>query len=102
MTQILLISRRLADRLPPLFNRLENAMLHPRRPHRWPLGKPSYQLIEKLLGADLEVEGVSAVLDTNIEQLYFRGSLSYVPRVVYSDLINLPPAQVTIHSDSWS
>lgn len=74
MAQILLIPRRLANRLPPLLNRLENAMLHPRRPHRWPLGEPSYQLIQKLLGADLEVEGVSAVLDTNIEQLYSESS----------------------------
>lgn len=44
-------------------------MLYPRRPDRWPLGKPSDQLIEKLLCTDLEMEGVSAVLHTYIEEL---------------------------------
>lgn len=44
-------------------------MLYPRRPDRWPLGKPSDKLVEELLCADLEVEGVSAVFYAYIEEL---------------------------------
>ena len=44
-------------------------MLDPGSPDRWPFGKPPYQLIQELFGADLEMEWVSAVLDTDIEQL---------------------------------
>lgn len=69
MSQILLVPRRLADRLTPFLNRLENAMLDPRGPDRWPFGKPPYQLIQELFGADLEMKWVSAILDTDIEQL---------------------------------
>ena len=69
MSQILLVPRRLADRLTPFLNRLENAMLDPRSPDRWPFGEPPYQLIQELFGADLEMKWVSAILDTDIEQL---------------------------------
>lgn len=70
MSQILLVSRRLTDSLPPFLDRLQNAMLNSRGAQRRPLGKPSDQLIQKLLGADLKVERVSAILDTDVEELY--------------------------------
>lgn len=44
-------------------------MLYPRRPDGWPLGEPSDQLIEEFLCTDLEMEGVSAVFHTYIEEL---------------------------------
>lgn len=44
-------------------------MLYPRRPDRWPLGEPSYQLIEEFLCAYLELEGVSAVFHAYIKKL---------------------------------
>lgn len=33
------------------------------------LRKPAHKLVEELLGADLEMERVAAVLDANIEEL---------------------------------
>ena len=38
--------------------------------HRWALGEPSDKLVEKLLGGDLEVEWVAAVLNADVEELY--------------------------------
>ena len=70
MPQIILIPRRLTNSLPPLLNRLENAMLDPCGPHRRALGEPTDKLIEEFLGADLQVEGVAAVLDADVEELY--------------------------------
>ena len=69
MSQILLVPRRLANGLTPFLNRLQNAMLDPRSPDRWPFGEPPYQLIQELFGTDLEMKWVSAILDTDIEQL---------------------------------
>lgn len=37
--------------------------------HRRALGETANELIEKLLGADLEVERVAAVLNADIEEL---------------------------------
>lgn len=44
-------------------------MLHPSGPQLRTLGESTNQLIQKLLGADLEVEGVPAVLDADVEEL---------------------------------
>lgn len=44
-------------------------MLDPGRPHGRPFGEPSYQFIQEFLSADLELKRVSAILDTNVEQL---------------------------------
>ena len=44
-------------------------MLDPGRPHWGPFGEPAHQLIQELFGADLEMKWVSAILDTDIEQL---------------------------------
>lgn len=41
---------------------------HPRKSW-WPLWELSYELIEKLLCPDLELEGVPAVLDERVEEL---------------------------------
>lgn len=45
-------------------------MLNSRGAQRGPLGKPSDQFIQKLLGTDLKVERVSTILDTDVEELY--------------------------------
>jgi hypothetical protein len=44
-------------------------MLNPRGAHRRPLGESPNQFIQELFRTDLEVEGVSAVLDTDVEEL---------------------------------
>lgn len=44
-------------------------MLHARWPYGRALGEATDQLIEELLGADLKMKGVTAILHTNVEQL---------------------------------
>jgi hypothetical protein len=68
--QVVLVARRLAYRLAPFFDQLEDASLHARRMHWRALWKSADELVEKLLGANLEVEGISAVFHTDIEKLY--------------------------------
>lgn len=65
--KVLLVARCLADGLPPLLDRLQDAVLHPGGPHRRPLGKSADQFIQKLLGTYLEMEWVSAVLDDDVK-----------------------------------
>lgn len=65
--QVLLVARGLADGLPPLLYRLQDAMLHPGGPHRRPLGESADQFIQELLCTDLEMEWISAVLDADVE-----------------------------------
>ena len=65
--QVLLVSRGLTYCTPPFLDGLEYLSLHATRSYRWPFRKPSDELIEELFGADLEMEGVSAVLDADIE-----------------------------------
>jgi hypothetical protein len=69
MPQVILIPGRLTYSLSPLFYRLKDAMLDPSGPQRRPFGEAADQLIQKLLGANLEVKGVSAVLDTYVQKL---------------------------------
>jgi hypothetical protein len=38
--------------------------------HRWALRETADKLVQELFGADLEVERVAAVLDTDIEELF--------------------------------
>lgn len=54
----------------PLVNELENLGHGRRRERRWALGEPSDELVEEVLGADLEVEGVAAILDEDVEELH--------------------------------
>ena len=68
--QIVLVPRRLTDCLAPFFNQLEDAVLDARGVHGRALGKAADELVEELLGADLEVEGVAAVLDADVEELW--------------------------------
>lgn len=67
--QVLLVSARLANRAAPFLNGFEDLELDAGGADRGPLGKAAYQLIEKLLCADLEVEGEAAVLDADVEQV---------------------------------
>lgn len=67
--QVVLVPRCLAYRLPPFFNQLEDAILDARRVHGRALGEAADELVEELLGADLEVERVAAVLDADVEEL---------------------------------
>jgi hypothetical protein len=84
--QIVLVPRCLAYRLPPFFDQLEDSILHARRMHRRALWKSANEFVEKFLGADLKMESVSAVLNTDIEELYHGelcvdcsgGSASYI------------------------
>ena len=66
--EVILPSRLDTDALFPTMNEIKN-LLHDRaRERRRPLRKASDELIQKLLGGDLEVEGVSAGLDESLEQ----------------------------------
>lgn len=67
--QVVLVPRRLADGLPPFFDQLEDSILDARGMHRRALGETTNELVEELLGADLEVEWVAAVLDADVEEL---------------------------------
>jgi hypothetical protein len=67
--QVVLVPRRLAYGLPPFFNQLEDAVLNARRMHRRAFGEAADELVEELLGADLEVERIAAVLDADVEEL---------------------------------
>lgn len=66
--QVLFVPARLADSAPPFFYRLQYLHLHPTVTDRRPLGEPTDELIEKLLGADLQVERVAAVFNAEVEQ----------------------------------
>lgn len=72
--EVLLALARRADRALPLVHELENLLHRRRRVRRRPLGEPPHELVEELLGADLEVERVAAVLDEDVEELRARGS----------------------------
>ena len=67
--QILFVPARLTYRNAPLLNGLEDPGLDPGRANGWTLGKSADELVEKLLCADLEVEGVAAILDADVEQV---------------------------------
>jgi hypothetical protein len=67
--QVLPVSARLADGAAPFFNGLEDLELDARGADRGSFREAADQLVEKLLGADLQVEGVAAVLDANVEQV---------------------------------
>jgi hypothetical protein len=57
------------ERVLPLVDELENPRHGWWREGRGSLREPADELVEEVLGADLEVEGVAAVLDEDIEQL---------------------------------
>ena len=68
-TQVLLVLGCLADGLPPFFNQLEDLVLYASRPDLRTLWEAADQLVQKLLGTDLEMEGVAAVLGAYVEKL---------------------------------
>lgn len=67
-TQVLLVPTRFANGAPPFFNCLQYLHLHPTVANGRALGKPPDELIKELLGADLQVERVAAVLDADVEE----------------------------------
>jgi hypothetical protein len=69
IAQVVLVPRGLAYGLPPFFDQFEDFALYPRCVHRRPLWKSPDKLVEKLFGAYLEVEGIAAVFDANVEEL---------------------------------
>ena len=67
-TKIFLVATRLAYCAAPLLDGLEYLRLDSSVAEGGSLGKASDKLIEEFLGADLEVERVAAVLDTDVEE----------------------------------
>lgn len=67
--EILLIPAGLTNSAPPFFDSLEDLSLHPSRADRGSLGKAADELVEEFLGADLQVKGVAAVLDADVEKV---------------------------------
>jgi len=66
--QILLVSTCLAYRAAPFFDRLKYLRLDAGISEGRSLGESPDKFIEKLLGTNLEMERIAAVLDTNIEE----------------------------------
>lgn len=66
--QIISVPARLANRHAPFLNELKDLVLDAGRPNWRTLRESPHQLVEELLCADLQVEGVAAVLDADIEQ----------------------------------
>lgn len=66
--QIISIPARLANRHAPFFNQLKDPVLDAGRPNWRALRESPHQLVEEFLCADLQVEGVAAVFDADIEQ----------------------------------
>lgn len=58
-----------AERVLPFVDELEDPCHGWRREGGGSLREPADELVEEVLGADLEVEGVAAVLDEDVEQL---------------------------------
>jgi hypothetical protein len=69
MHQILLMLGMHTERILPLMDELEDLGHGGRRERRWSLGEPTDELVEKVFGRDLEVEGVAAVFDEDVEEL---------------------------------
>jgi len=67
-TQILLVATGFAYRHAPFLDSLENLGLHSGCSQRRSLRKPADKLVEEFLGADLQVERVTAILDAYIEE----------------------------------
>lgn len=68
VAQIILPSALCADSLLPCVDKLQNSRHYWTRERRRALWEPSYQFIQKLLGRDLEVEGVATMLDKCVKQ----------------------------------
>lgn len=66
--QIISVPARVANRHAPFLNQLKDLVLDAGRPNWRALRESPHQLVEELLCADLQVEGVAAVFDADIEQ----------------------------------
>ena len=64
--QVVLVSRRLAYRLPPFFYQLEDLILDSRRVERGAFGESAHELVEEFFGTDLKVKWIAAILDANV------------------------------------
>lgn len=67
--EVLLVAARLADGAAPLLDGLEDLRLDTSVAEGRPLGEAADKLVEELLSADLQVEGVAAILDADVEQV---------------------------------
>jgi hypothetical protein len=69
--EVLLVPRSLTYCLPPFFYQLEDSgeRARPTTHHRRSFGEAADELVKEFLCANLEVEGVSAVLNTDVEEL---------------------------------
>lgn len=66
--QIIFVPARIANRHAPLLNQLKDPVLDAGRPDWRALRESPHQLVEELLCADLQVEGVAAIFDADVEQ----------------------------------
>ena len=67
--EVLLVLAVEAERVLPLVHELEDLGHGRGRERRRSFREPTHELVEEVLGADLEVERVPAVLDEDVEQL---------------------------------
>lgn len=68
-TQILLIPACLTDGTPPLLNSFEYLHLYATCPNRRSFRESSNELIEELLCTNLQMKGITTILDADIEEI---------------------------------
>lgn len=64
--EIVFMTRGLTDGLIPFFNGTKNESLDTRIAHWWTLWETLDELIKEFLTRDLEMEGVTTILDENV------------------------------------
>ena len=67
-SQVIFISTRLAYCGAPFLYKRQDSSLYSSRSNGGPFGKSSHQFVQKLLGADLQVERITTVLDAYVKQ----------------------------------
>lgn len=56
--------------MAPLFNELEDLILHSSRMDWRPLWESANEFVQKFFGTDLKVERITTILNTNIKELF--------------------------------
>lgn len=78
-TKVLFVPRSLTYCLSPLLDSLEDSVLDPGGAYGGPLWKAPDQFIEEFFGADLQMKGISAIFDANVQKLHSKlGNTSQV------------------------
>ena len=66
--QVLAVLARLADGTPPFFNQFQDLVLHTGIANRRALREAPHELVQEILGGDLQVERISTVFDADVQE----------------------------------